>query len=34
MSGDWRRAKHAGRRPLDGRVRALCVRGHNRCSWH
>ena len=21
MSGDWKRAKHAGRRPLDGRVR-------------
>jgi len=24
MSGDWRRAKHAGRRPLDGRVRPHC----------
>jgi len=23
MSGDWKRAKHAGRRPLDGRVRRL-----------
>jgi hypothetical protein len=22
MSGGWKRAKHAGRRPLDGRVRA------------
>ena len=27
MSGDWKRAKHAGRRPLDGRVRRLMEHG-------
>ena len=26
MSGGWKRAKHAGRRPLDGRVRRLMKR--------
>ena len=27
MSGGWKRAKHAGRRPLDGRVRRLMEHG-------
>jgi hypothetical protein len=27
MSGGWKRAKHAGRRPLDGRVRLHCWEG-------
>jgi len=26
MSGGWKCAKHAGRRPLDGRVRHGCQR--------
>jgi len=44
MSGGWKRAKHAGRRPLDGRVRRLMEQSlladHERqfatphCAWH